>query len=170
MTRLVEDPVLKQRYTFTRDADDRMLTIEAWVDPGGGVTPHKHAAMEERFKVLDGEIEFLVGRKWVTTDEVVVPRGTRHAYRNRSTATAHMITEVTPPLELEAFLTDIAGLAARRRFNRRGMPTSLKAIPELAAVAQRYRETVTLETPLRPLIPLFARMSGTLPSNTGGRA
>ena len=70
-----------------------------------------------------------------------------------------MITEVTPALELEAFLTDIARLADQRRFNRRGMPTSLKAIPELAAVAQRYRETVTLKTPLRPLIPLLARLA-----------
>jgi mannose-6-phosphate isomerase-like protein (cupin superfamily) len=155
MTRLVEDPVLKQRYEFRRDGDT--LVVEAWVDPGGGVTPHVHPRMEEHFTVLDGEIEFLVGRKWVQVADVLVPAGTRHAYRNRGTRTAHMVTEVTPPLELEAFLTEIAALAQRRRFTRRGLPTSVGAIPELATVAQRYRETVVLETPLRPLIPLLAR-------------
>jgi quercetin dioxygenase-like cupin family protein len=155
MTRLVEDPVLKQRYEFRRDGD--VLTVEAWVDPGGGVTPHVHPGMEEHFTVLDGEIEFLAGRKWVQTDDILVPAGTRHAYRNRGTQTAHMVTKVTPPLELEAFLTEIAALARRRRFTRRGLPTSIGAIPELAAVAQRYRETVVLETPMRPLIPLAAR-------------
>ena len=157
MTRLVEDPVLKQRYEFRRDGD--VLTVEAWVDPGGGVTPHVHPGMEEHFTVLDGEIEFLVGRKWLQAADVLVPAGTRHAYRNRGTQTAHMITKVTPPLELEAFLTEIAALAQRRRFTRHGLPTSIGAIPELAAVAQRYRETVVLETPMRPLIPLFARFA-----------
>src|SRR5215213_9642535 len=142
MTRLVEDPVLRQRYEFRREGD--VLVVEAWVDPGGGVTPHVHPAMEEHFKVLDGELEFLVGRKWVRLDDVVVPAGTRHAYRNVSERTAHMVTEVTPPLELERFLTEVAGLARRRRFTRRGLPTSLGAVPELASVAHRYRDTVVL--------------------------
>lgn len=157
MTRLVDDPVLKQRYRFTRAGN--VLTVEAWVDPGGGVTPHVHPVMEERFKVLEGEIEFLVGRRWERHDEIVVPAGTRHAYRNVSDTTVHMVTEVEPPQELEEFLTAIAALAGRKRFTRKGLPTSLGAIPELAAVAQRYRETVELETPLKPLIPLVARLS-----------
>jgi quercetin dioxygenase-like cupin family protein len=165
MTRLVEDPVLKQRYRFSRDGD--VLTVEAWVDPGGGVTPHVHPAMEERFAVLDGEIEFLVGRRWQALREVIVPAGTRHAYRNVSTEPAHMATTVTPPMELEAFLSDVAALARAKRFSRRGLPTSLRAVPELAAVAQRYRETVVLETPLRPLLPLLARFGS---SRTTGQS
>src|SRR5919197_3330622 len=139
MTRLVEDPVLKQRYQFTREGES--LKVEAWVDPGGGVTPHVHPTMEERFTVLEGEIEFLVGHTWEPRETVVVPAGTRHAYRNASDEPAHMIAEAEPAQELEAFLTEIAALAAKRRFTRKGLPTSLRAIPELAAVAQRYRET-----------------------------
>jgi quercetin dioxygenase-like cupin family protein len=157
MTRLIEDPVLRQRYRFTRAGD--VLTVEAWVDPGGGVTPHVHPSLDEHFVVREGELEFLVERKWVRLDEVHVPAGTRHAYRNVSGATTHFVTEVTPPLELEEFLTEVAALAQAGRFTRRGLPTSLRAIPELAAVAQRYRETVELETPLRPVIPLFARFA-----------
>jgi len=165
MTRSVEDQVLRQRYEFRREGD--VLTVEAWVDPGGGVTPHVHPAMEERFRVLDGEIEFLVDRTWVKTDEVVVPAGARHAYRNASDRPAHMVCEATPPMELEEFLTDVAELSRERRFTRRGLPTSPKAAPMLAAVAQRYRETVELETPLRPLIPLLARFGR---SRTAGQS
>jgi mannose-6-phosphate isomerase-like protein (cupin superfamily) len=165
MTRLVEDPVLKQRYRFTRAGDT--LSVEAWVDPGGGVTPHVHPTMEERFTVFDGEIEFLVGRRWEKRAAVVVPAGTRHAYRNASSRPAHMVAEAEPALELEEFLTEIAALAHARRFTRKGLPTSLRAIPELAAVAQRYRETVELETPLRPLIPLAARFGS---SRTAGHS
>jgi quercetin dioxygenase-like cupin family protein len=165
MTTSVEDPVLRQRYEFRREGD--VLTVEAWVDPGGGVTPHVHPAIEEHFRVLDGEIEFLVDRSWVTTAEVVVPAGARHAYRNASDRPAHMICEATPPMELEEFLTDIAALSRERRFTRRGLPTSPKAVPMLAAVAQRYRETVELETPLRPLIPVLARFGR---SRTAGQS
>jgi quercetin dioxygenase-like cupin family protein len=165
VTRLVEDPVLKQRYEFRREGD--VLIVEVWVDPGGGVTPHVHPRLEERFKVLEGEIEFLAGRKWERRSEITVPAGTRHAYRNTSNTTAHMITEAEPPLELEEFLTEIAALSQARRFTRKGRPTSLKAIPQLAAVAQRYRETVELETPLRPLIPLAARFGS---SRTTGQS
>ena len=55
--RVVEDPVLRQRFSFRRitDQDDgEVLQVEAWVDPGGGVTPHIHPAMDERFEVLAG--------------------------------------------------------------------------------------------------------------------
>jgi hypothetical protein len=33
-----------------------------WVDPGGGVPPHVHPSMEERFEVLSGELSLLDGR------------------------------------------------------------------------------------------------------------
>jgi quercetin dioxygenase-like cupin family protein len=165
MATLVEDPVLRQRYQFRREGE--MLIVEAWVDPGGGVTPHVHPRMEERFKVLEGELEFLAGRTWERRAEITVPAGTRHAYRNVSGETAHMVTEVEPPMELEEFLTQVAELSRARRFTRSGRPTSLKAIPELARVMMRYRETVELETPLRPLVPLAARFGS---SRTTGQS
>src|SRR3954447_1514738 len=49
MTTLIEDPVLRQRYSFERRDD--VLIVDVWVDPGGGVTPHVHPAMEEHFRV-----------------------------------------------------------------------------------------------------------------------
>ena len=85
---MVEDPVLKQRYSFDRSIDEdggEVLHVDTWIDPGGGVTPHVHPAMEERFHVLAGRTSFLAGKQWRTAapgDEVVVPPGARHAYRN----------------------------------------------------------------------------------------
>ena len=156
MTRLVEDPVLKQRYRFTREGG--VLTVEAWVEPGGGVTPHVHPSMEERFEVLDGEIEFQVGRRWSALPEVVVPAGTRHAYRNVSAGPAHMVTTVTPPLELEEFLTDVAALARAGKFTRRGLPTGPRAAVEASAIAARYRETVELDFPPWFAVAALARL------------
>src|SRR5512132_2631104 len=94
---MVADPVLRQKLEFKRSTDvdgGEVLHVEIWLEPGGGVTPHLHPAMEERFEVLAGTPSFLAGRKWSTAaagETVVVPAGMRHAYRNRSGETAHMV-------------------------------------------------------------------------------
>ena len=45
----VEDPALKQRHRFTRGTDPdggEVLHVETWIEPGGGVPPHVHPAIE----------------------------------------------------------------------------------------------------------------------------
>ena len=103
---MIEDPVLRQRLSFSRTNDsdgEEVLHVEIWLDPGGGVTPHIHPAMEERFEVLEGNPSFLSGRAWSTAapgETVLVPAGARHAYRNRSGQTAHMVCHAKPPSTL----------------------------------------------------------------------
>ena len=66
---VVHDPVLRQRLQLQPDHrpdGEEVLHVEIWVDPGGGVTPHVHPAMEERFEVLAGSPSFLAGRRWRT--------------------------------------------------------------------------------------------------------
>ncbi|HET8873864.1 MAG TPA: cupin domain-containing protein [Gaiellaceae bacterium] len=171
--RIVVDPVLRQRLRFERttDADGGdVLHVETWVDPGGGVTPHRHPAMEERFEVLAGEPTFLAGRAWSTAssgETVVVPAGTRHAYRNRGAETVHMVCHVRPPSSLQEFLEEVAALARDGKISRRGLPTSYGALLEAAALAQRHRAMVTLLFPPMPppfiqrlLFPLLTRLGG----------
>ena len=159
MTRLVEDPVLKQRYRFERDGD--VVRVEAWIDPRGGVTPHRHPGFEERFQVLAGEVTFTLGRRKVLAragESVVVPAGTRHAYRNRGAAEAHMVADAEPGLELQEFLEDVAVLSQARKINRFGMPTGPRAAVEAAVVAARYRETVELDFPPWFAVAALARL------------
>src|SRR4051812_35219628 len=107
MTRLVEDPVLKQRLAFEPIEDGQAVRVEMWVDPGGGVPPHMHPRMEETFEVLSGELSLLDGRKWSAHkpgEAVVVPAGKRHAYRNNGTVETHAICTARPPQSLEEFL------------------------------------------------------------------
>src|SRR3954449_13019881 len=78
---VVEDPILRQRYSFSRSTDEdggEVLHVDTWIEPGGGVTPHVHPAMEERFHVLEGSAEFLSGRRWSAAgpgEEAVGPAG-----------------------------------------------------------------------------------------------
>jgi quercetin dioxygenase-like cupin family protein len=168
--RVIEDPVLRQRYSFdvSLDADGgEVLHVDTWIDPGGGVTPHVHPRMEERFHVLSGRPSFLAGRSWrraAPGDEVVVPPGVRHSYRNDTGEPAHVRCDVRPPSSLQAFLEEVAALSQAGRITRRGLPTSAGAVLQLAMLIERHRDMVTMGAPAPPaflqrlLIPPLARL------------
>jgi mannose-6-phosphate isomerase-like protein (cupin superfamily) len=165
---LTEDPVLRMRSRFWRTTHgaDEVLHVETWVDPGGGVTPHVHAAMEERFEVVDGRPEFLAGHSWSESQPgqtVLVPPGTRHAFRNRTAEVAHFVCHATPPSTLQEFLEDAAALSRAGGITRRALPRSLDGLLQAAVMAHHYRDMVTLLAPLPPpaiqrlVIPSLAR-------------
>jgi quercetin dioxygenase-like cupin family protein len=152
---LIEDPVLRMRSRFWRTTAEggAVLHVETWIDPGGGVTPHIHPAMQERFEVLDGQPEFLAGRQWNVAEPgktVLVPPGTRHAFRNRSGELAHFVCQATPPSTLQEFLEDAAALSRTGAITRRALPRSLDGLLQAAVMAHHYRDMVTLLAPLPP--------------------
>ena len=147
MARLVEDPVLKHRLAFEPVDDGQTLRIEMWVEPGGGVPPHVHPSMEESFEVLEGELSLLSGRKWSTHgpgETVVVPAGTRHAYRNDGSVVAHGICRATPPQTLEEFLTETAAMAREGKFTRQGIPKSPSAALQGLRLILHHRKMVVM--------------------------
>jgi quercetin dioxygenase-like cupin family protein len=182
--RIVEDPVLRHRLAFERGEQDgrELLHIEMWVQPGGGVPPHVHPHMEERFEVLDGQLSLLSGRTWQTAgagEAVVVAPGTRHAYRNRGGAVAHARCTATPPTCLEEFLTDAAALGQAGALTRSGLPKTPSALLQAAVMVQAYGEDIVLGFPPLPpgplqrlLIPPLARLGarrGYRPGRITGR-
>ena len=157
---LIEDPVLKQRYRFTRETKEdgsEILRVEFWTDPGGGVTPHVHPNAEERFTVMEGRPSFLSGRKWSDAgpgETVVVPAGTRHAYRNRSDETVHVVCEVSPPDLLAEFLTEAAEMNQAGMLTSNAFPKSPRAALQVAVMAEHYREMVVFGFPPAPPPPV----------------
>jgi hypothetical protein len=109
--------------------------------------------------VLAGEPSFLSGRRWRTAapgETVVVPAGVRHAYRNRSSETAHMVCHARPPSTLQEFLEEAAALSrAGRIATRWALPTSFAALREALAMAERHREMAILLFP--PMPPRFVQ-------------
>lgn len=151
--RIVEDPVLRTRYGFDKTTDEDggdVLRVELWVDPGGVAGAHLHPTIEERFEVLAGRPSFLTGRKWreaAPGEKLVVPPGTRHAFRNRGDEVAHVVALARPPLQLQEFLEDVAGLSRAGKIRRPGLPKGIGGLLAGAVLATNYRETVVLLVP-----------------------
>ncbi|MBS1869737.1 MAG: cupin domain-containing protein [Actinobacteria bacterium] len=170
---IVHDPVFRHRLRFTETTDERgapAVLCEMWVDPGGGVPPHVHPRMEERFTVMEGRMEFLAGRRWSGADAgatVVVPPGTRHAYRNSGDTVAYTRCIATPPdPALEGFLTDAAVLSRNGRITRRGIPKGVTGWLQGAVMLDTYGEMVEMSFPPAPpralqrlLMPPLARLA-----------
>lgn len=167
---LVRDPVFRASYRFSRSVDEQgadVQHVEMWVDQGGGVTPHIHPEMSERFTVVSGRPEFLSGRRWIAAGpgEVAdVAAGTRHAFRNRGAEVAHVLCEARPPSTLQDFLEDVAGLSRAGKLTRFGLPKP-GGMLDAFALAYHYREMVTLLAPLPPpaiqrlVLPPLARLA-----------
>lgn len=157
MSDTVHDPTFRQRLRFSRGDGGEVLFVEIWVDPGGGVTPHVHPSVDERFEVLEGRPQFLSGRRWRTAapgDVVVVPAGRRHAYRNRGDEVASIVCHVTPPSTVQEFLEGIARLSRAGMLTRHGLPKGPAALVEAGALVWAHREMLVLGFPPLPPWPV----------------
>jgi quercetin dioxygenase-like cupin family protein len=166
MSDLIQDPVRRQRYRFSREAD--VLRAEVWADPGGDVPAHWHPSQEERFEVLAGEVRFRVGGKVLRVgpgDRLVAPSGVPHSFKNTGRSEARLRVEVEPALTLQDFLEEAAALARAGKFNRLGVPSGFGAALELADLVERYREVTVMAFPppslqrivVSPLARLYRR-------------
>ena len=137
---------MRQRLGFRPADDGDAVLVEMWVEPGGGVPAHLHPAMEERFEVVSGELNFLAGRKWQTAragETVVVPAGTRHAYRNDGAEQAHGVCRASPPQTLQEFLEEAAAMARAGKLTRQGLPKPGGVLQALR-LALRHRKMVVM--------------------------
>jgi mannose-6-phosphate isomerase-like protein (cupin superfamily) len=149
-TELHEDPILRQRYRFSRDGD--VLRVEVWADPGARVPDHLHPALEERWEVLEGDVTFTIDgaeRRAGAGDRLVAAVGVRHAFENSGTTVAHLRVEAEPPLALQEFLVEGAALNRTGGFTPRGTPKGLGALLAGADFIDRYQETTILFSPPR---------------------
>ncbi len=165
MAEFIDDPVRRQRLAFSREGN--VLHAEVFADPGGDVPPHLHPSQEERFEILAGRVRFDVDGQRIEGGpgtRVAAPAGAKHAFRNIGSDEAHLKVEVEPAMDLQGFLEEAAALARAGRYTRRGLPTSPRAVVELADLMVRYESTTVMAFPPRivqrlALAPL-ARLRG----------
>ena len=133
--------------TTSAETNGELVVVEALVAPGGAVAAaHVHPAQEERFEVLEGELEFRIRKQTLVAragDRVLVPAGTPHRFRNVGDGAARFVCEIRPALGFEALIETMFSLAADGKVNRKGMPNPLR----LAVIARHHFGDVRLPFP-----------------------
>lgn len=151
MVDLIEDPVHRVRYSF--GGDERLLTVDTLMSPGGELPKHYHPSQEEVWWVVSGEVRFFLDGEWRTltaeSGKVTVPPGAVHGLENASSTEAQLRATVDPPLDLEGFLTESAEAARAGLFMKGGIPRSLKGARWAARFLERYSDQVVMTFPPR---------------------
>lgn len=159
---VIEHPVTGERITFLATAEDtggEYLRMELRAAPGGFVPGglHLHPHQTERFQVLEGTLRFVVGGEESDLgpgQEVTVPAGTPHAWRNPSGAGEIVaILEFRPALNAEEVFESAFGLAQDGKVDpRTGVPDQ----PWLALIVVHYHDVAHgAEPPLDVLLDLM---------------
>jgi quercetin dioxygenase-like cupin family protein len=115
-------------------------TIDMLIPPKGGPGPHSHAAMQETFYVVDGEVEVKTKALTYTARKgcfVSIPLGgVVHQFKNRSKSTAHLLCTVVPA-GLDALFLKI-GKPVRAGTFLPPTPPTKKELTRMAVAAKKY--------------------------------
>jgi quercetin dioxygenase-like cupin family protein len=131
---VIVNPVTGDRMTIlysSLDHDGSYTKIRFDLPLGGEGSPlHYHPGMSETFTVLKGCLDMEVGAKGdrrilQAGEQVHVPAGTHHSFRNSSNDWVTFITENRPASGFEQFIRGMFGLAIDGRVNAKGMPSNL---------------------------------------------
>lgn len=143
----LENPVTGEVLIFHETAAEtggELVRVETIVEPAGFVAAtHVHPSQTERFDILEGTVEFHVGGETVRAsagDEVVVPPGTPHRFRNDGAEEARFLLEVRPALGFESLIETMFTLAAEGKTGTHGLPGPFR----LAVIAREHFDTVRL--------------------------
>ncbi len=111
--------------------------IEHWMMPPGFASPyHVHTLEDEAFYVLDGEIAFVCGGKWMTAGPgtyVFGPRNIPHGFKVVGDAAAHMLL-LCAPGGFEKFVLDLGEPEPAP-----GVPPAPPDMATLMATAAKYQ-------------------------------
>jgi mannose-6-phosphate isomerase-like protein (cupin superfamily) len=127
----LESPKIGQTITFVRTGSETAgveLVIEALMKPGAFMPPHVHLQQEETFEVLEGVGTFRISHhKFVARsgDQLVIPVGRRHRFRNASDADVRIRATLRPALRTEDLFERLFRLGSQGRVNRLGAPSPL---------------------------------------------
>jgi len=126
----ITSPPTGQTLTFLATAQDsagEVLRLDARFARGAVIPPHIHRCQEERFTVLEGQGEFVVGRRRRRVragDTVTVPARRGHAFRATGSDGARLIAELRPALDTEEVFAALFALGRAGRVNRLGAPSA----------------------------------------------
>jgi quercetin dioxygenase-like cupin family protein len=143
-SRMIENPVIKDRITFIKTAEDTngdYLLAKLEVAPGGGNVMHYHTTFTEEFKVIDGQLNVsLNGEEKILKvgDSALVPKMAHHRFYNTTDKYATAMLELRPARNFEKSIRIAYGLARDGKTNEKSLPKSIWHLALLFQLGEGY--------------------------------
>ena len=136
-------------YTFVERPEDPAtdpLVMEFEIAPGAAAPPpHFHPnGQTESFEVTQGWFELQVGKEWKRVDageQVDVPPGIRHTFRNESGGTTRVRNVHAPAHDFEEYMRSLHALASSTGATR---PTNPVVAARYARLISQFDSTIVL--------------------------
>ena len=143
----------------------RRTLIEIELAPGGGNPPHYHTNFSERFEVLEGELQVLLGTETQTLrpgETKTAYRNTLHCFKNPTDKTVRFLVDIQPgSTGFERALQIAYGLATDGKANKQGLPKNLYHLAVIFVLGEgRMPGAFALVMPLFPFLAARARKKG----------
>lgn len=106
--------------------------VEGTLQAGAGPEPHRHSREDEGFYVVDGQVEFKVGKRTIVASAgsfLFASRGLPHTFKNAGTTPARYLMIVSPA-GLEKFFQERNALEKELPRTDPSFSTKLKALNE----------------------------------------
>jgi quercetin dioxygenase-like cupin family protein len=132
------------------DSPEKPFTVETALYPGGASAIHIHPYQDEVYQVKEGQMELLLDGKWHIVkagEEVTIPKGAVHAFRNTGTQRAVAINSHSPGLRFGAMLEETQQLI------NEGKLTGVSGFKNIIYLSLQMMKYNDVTVPVRP--PLF---------------
>ena len=159
--------------TTEQTGGERVVVEVAYRGTADRPPPHLHPSQEERFEVLEGEVQALVEGERLTLRPgatLTVPAGTVHEMW--SEAPARQRWETRPALRTERFFETVWGLQAAGRTDANGIPSKAQMALSLRHFAPEFRlasPPPAVQAVAFPILGLVARARGLSPEYPSSR-
>jgi mannose-6-phosphate isomerase-like protein (cupin superfamily) len=124
--------------------------------PGAKSALHTHPQQEEHYKIIVGELEIFLDDKWIKLgagEELLIPKGAKHSFRNKGTQKAVVINKHIPGLRTQEFFETTQRLILEGKIN--GM-TGFKNSIYHSLLVMKFSDMIVLNKPSMALIKLGA--------------
>jgi quercetin dioxygenase-like cupin family protein len=166
---VIDNPVTGETITFlqtARDTRGERLQFELLARPGGApVAAHRHPRQTERFEVLEGTLWIRVEgqeRSLSQGEEITVPVGAPHFWKNPTDAPLRVRIEFMPALRWEELFETMFALARDGKTDRQGRTNPLQAAVIFNEFHEEAAPVTLVDRGLFATFPLLARVGRAL--------
>ncbi|HSP09589.1 MAG TPA: cupin domain-containing protein [Candidatus Dormibacteraeota bacterium] len=144
MTDTIVNPITGYTITFLEATEVVFRFREIALPSTYGPALHIHPLQEERFEIIRGSVEFVMGARKVVCgpgESVVVPAGVAHTFKNVADCESEMFAEYRPglPQQSRRFFEVYFALARARLTDSKGLPSIWQIAVEMPTMSDHVR-------------------------------